>query len=880
MTALVLVLERVGMLDRAEGSLLDARFAYARLSPHPLDERIALVAIDDGSIESVGRWPWPRRLQAIGIDEIRRAGAKVVAFDILFDAPSFDPSDDQALAEAIRACSGVVAANSDPNDFVKDDWHDSDSNGPFGRLLRVLGDSIMLPDAEVVQRAALDGAWKARFEEQPLKLRELAAWRRLQVLVTDGREPATLGEFEQAIGIDPRMDSSPERRMVVRLWMRHQSWIALSRWMPPASGVPLPNETPPILEVAESAGGVGLVFGPPDFDGQTRRVRSALATPGGDCIQLGVFSAATFLGVETHTIIVEAGGIRVGDRVVPLHDGEVVIDWPTAMFDGRGVLRGGGPKRATVAFGALVSLAEQRLKQAEHEERWLVVTEFLAAKLSKPLDTMRQLPLAASFRKDLFETIDFMMPGVVERGFDSLPADATEEEKDEASNFIAWSKLVDQLPLGRERLERASRTAREALEGKLVFVGFVATAIAADMINTPFGTRTPGVYVHAATASMTLAGSGLWFAPAFTEPVATLLLGALCAVIAATFGAGRGALMALAALIIYGGIAWLSFASRSMVVPMAGPLIGGFGSWVAGVTLVAMISQRERVKIIRQFRARVSSELVERLTGNPDALSVGGVEREITVLFGDLAGFTTLSEKLGGPQVVITLNRYMGALTRGLTARRAYVNKFLGDGLLAFWSAFGNEPDQCRLALEAARVCQDEVAALGETPEFRDRPRIRLRLGIATGKAVVGDCGAPPELNDYTAIGDVVNLSSRLESANKQFGTNVLLDGATAAAAGDAAGVSSSLMRLGRVIVVGQSIPVEVFTLLDDAVDAEGRAAVSSAIIAFESCDRARALAAWRGAVKTSAASIAKPYITALEDDDEPCDGILRLRAK
>lgn len=876
-TAIVLLLERTGTLSGVEGALLDARFAYARLAPAPLDDGMALVAIDDSSIQHLGRWPWPRPVQAAGIDEIRRAGAKVVAFDILFDGPSFDPADDEVLAASIERCHGIVGANSDPSDFVAKEWRDLDADTPLARMLRVLGTALMLSDEEVAQSAALDEKWAARLSEQPLRLRELAAWLRLRALIRDGKEPTALSEFEAAVGVDLGVDDSPIRRMLARLWTRHEAWMALSRWMPATSGEASPNETPPILPVARAAGGVGMVYGPADADGQTRRVRPLLVTPGGGCLQLGLAAAAAYLDVQPSSVQVGDEAVMIGTHRVPLHDGAVMINWPTAMFEGKQTLRGGGPRRPTIPFSTLVSLASARQVQAEQEERWLKVTEKVAARLSKPLDQMRQLPVSPALRAELQENIGFMMPGVLERGFDALPPDATNDEKDDASQFIAWAKLVDQLPRGREALERTSRTVRDALEGRLVFIGFIATAIAADMINTPYGTRTPGVYVHAAVASMALSGSHLHFAPAITEPTATLLLGALCAVAAAGLTAARGAIAVLVALLLYGGAAWFSFALASFVVPMAGPLIGGFGSWVAGVTFVAVISQRERVKIIRQFRARVSSELVERLTGDPDALSVGGVEREITVLFGDLAGFTTLSEQLGGPQVVITLNRYMGALTRSLTARRAYVNKFLGDGLLAFWSAFGIEPDQCRLSIEAARVCQDEVAALGETPEFRDRPRIRLRLGIATGKAVVGDCGAPPELNDYTAIGDVVNLASRLESANKQFGTNVLLDGKTAAASGAAA---SELVGLGRVVVVGQSVPVEVFTLLDGAMTIEMRSAIEAAVTAFASGDRERARSAWSIAAERGASSIAKPFLSAIENEQELLDGVLRLRAK
>jgi adenylate cyclase len=159
---------------------------------------------------------------------------------------------------------------------------------------------------------------------------------------------------------------------------------------------------------------------------------------------------------------------------------------------------------------------------------------------------------------------------------------------------------------------------------------------------------------------------------------------------------------------------------------MAAPVLAGLNSWVTATAAVAVINQREKLRIQKQFRARVSPQLVDLLAENPKALSMGGVERETTILFGDLAGFTTISEQLGGPDVVKTLNLYMGAMTRELTAQNAYVNKFLGDGLLAFWSAFVPEPRQCELAIASAIACQRLVKEIGERPDRVGLPPITL----------------------------------------------------------------------------------------------------------------------------------------------------------
>jgi class 3 adenylate cyclase len=234
---------------------------------------------------------------------------------------------------------------------------------------------------------------------------------------------------------------------------------------------------------------------------------------------------------------------------------------------------------------------------------------------------------------------------------------------------------------------------------------------------------------------------------------------------------------------------------------------------------------------------------------------------------------------------VATLNLYLGRLADELVDRGAYVNKFLGDGFMAFWSAFGAEPEQERLAAESAAACQAAVEELGSRVE-PGAPRISLRIGIATGMAVVGDCGAPPRLNDYTAIGDVVNLSARLESANKQFGTKVLMDGATRRGidriAARTPGAQVPRMRcLGQVVVVGQSKPIDLYEVVDASAKDEWIADTEGAVRAFRERDLPGSRVLWQAfESRWGASKLSQAYIAAIDAGDGAEDGVLRLRAK
>jgi class 3 adenylate cyclase len=400
------------------------------------------------------------------------------------------------------------------------------------------------------------------------------------------------------------------------------------------------------------------------------------------------------------------------------------------------------------------------------------------------------------------------------------------------------------------------------------------------MINTVNGPRTPGVYFHAAVADMVISSQSVYLWPPWSGWLIGAVFGLICAVIAWKSGAGISTAVAFSiagAWVLLSGF-W-AFEFHDLMVPVAVPVLAAIASQAASVSTAAVVHQREKARITRQFRARVSPQLVERLAANPDALSMRGEQRTATILFGDLAGFTTISEKLGSEAVVATLNLYMSAMANELTERRAYVNKFLGDGLLAFWSAFEPEPEQGQLAAEACRACQRVVKAIGERPDRQSLPKVSLRLGVATGPVTIGDCGAPPDLNDYTVIGDSANLAARLESANKQFGTAILFCGNTRALIRDSGGLA--IVSLGRVVVVGQSIPIDLFTMLVEDPQVGWIESVDRAVQAFARADFSACAAAWDAHEQAfGVTKLTVPFRDALADPADKRDGVLRLRSK
>ncbi|HWB19374.1 MAG TPA: adenylate/guanylate cyclase domain-containing protein, partial [Phycisphaerales bacterium] len=526
------------------------------------------------------------------------------------------------------------------------------------------------------------------------------------------------------------------------------------------------------------------------------------------------------------------------------------------------------------SIGAIVSLAQQRQRLARIESELQSVTHEIAVGI---FGENAPSQLSDSQIKDLNDEITFRLKDVADAQASGVQL--TQEELDAVAPFQQYQLLNQSVTEGRAALDSASSHLHDELNDKLVFIGFASTGAIVDKVHTPLDTQTPGVIVHATVADMILSNRHLNHVPFWVTPLIILALGVLFSRIAARYSAFSSALLAaaiLAAYFFFAGI-W-SFQVFRLDLPIAAPAMASTGAWTACTALMAALNQRERSRITRQFKARVSPHLVDYLVGNPASLSVSGIQREITVLFLDIAGFTSLSEKLDGQATVTVLNRCMNALTAPITDQHGYVNKFLGDGLMAFWSAFHDDPDQSVFACRTALLCQQAIADLNASNAMEGLPKLAVRIGIATDRVIVGDCGAPPLLNDYTVIGNGVNLASRLESANKAFGSSVLVDGNTFNAAKQAGFLTRPL---GKIIVVGQSVPVAIYELLPPNTDPKLIELTTEAVNAFNSLDFNAASAAF---LKLSNAfgptKLTQLYLNALSDHESLATGVLRLREK
>lgn len=872
-----------GLLDGFEWWSQDQRFLHARRQSQPLGKGVALVAIDDRALDTIGRWPWSRDVLSMALDEIAIAGARTVASDVLFTDVQSAPAD-AALAAGIARSPTVLAVNMDEGRMDATIWLSAEGRQALSALVTAIAEDITAEPSVIADRAGLQGVRRDRFLDRSTNFKKLAAWKELLRLRNAGTPPADAQAYRLLLTKqDATLEHFAERISVNEAFDRDESFALLARFMSASKGEGSAMDAPPLAEFAERAAGVGFVNCAPDRDGQYRRVRPFWRTPYGSLPQFGLAAGLLQLGIAPASIREEPDALVFPDgRRLPLDNGRIYVYWPTEMFEAIGgsvTSTEARTETGVIAIGALIDLANQRKLLAEQERRYLELGADIAAAQAIPVESMSAVPVADAVRAAVKEQGEFIAGDLSVRGTNDIK-DATDAERKAVGTYREWWRLDQEIPASRKRIADAAEFAGAHLKDRLVFVGFIATGVMADMINTVNGPRTPGVYFHAAVADMVISSQSVYLWPPWTGWVIGAVFGLICAVIAWKSGAGISTSVTFSiagAWVLLSG--FLAFEIHNLMIPVAVPVLAAIASQAASVSTAAVVNQREKARITRQFRARVSPQLVERLAANPDALSMRGEQRTATILFGDLAGFTTISENLGSEAVVATLNMYMSAMANELTERRAYVNKFLGDGLLAFWSAFEPEPEQGQLAAEACRACQRVVKAIGERPDRQSLPKISLRLGVATGSVTIGDCGAPPDLNDYTVIGDSANLAARLESANKQFGTAILFCGTTRALIHDSGGLP--IVSLGRVVVVGQSVPIDLFTMLVEDPQVGWIESVGRAVDAFAKSDFTACATAWDAHEQAfGVTKITVPFREALADPADKRDGVLRLRAK
>jgi len=320
----------------------------------------------------------------------------------------------------------------------------------------------------------------------------------------------------------------------------------------------------------------------------------------------------------------------------------------------------------------------------------------------------------------------------------------------------------------------------EDVAGAIVIVGPTEVGIQ-DVYGSPFSAAFPGVEVHATVVDNLLSGEVLRKNVEFRYAELGMMVGAALLIIGFVpmlGGAMRGAVFSALLLLAVGGVATWLFIDRNWWINLTYP-----AGTVAAVYLAVAITQSMTVEAksrqIRDvFKSYLDARVVEELAEDPEAIKLGGERRDVSILFSDIRGWTTLSEEIGAENVVLLLRAYLTPMTRIVFDSEGTLDKYIGDAVMAFWGAPKALPDHPLRCAESALRMQEEVAllrrALGGTMPGMDR--LKIGIGIHSGEVAAGAMGSELRV-DYTLIGDGVNLAARIESLTKKYGAAVLASG-------------------------------------------------------------------------------------------------------
>lgn len=342
-----------------------------------------------------------------------------------------------------------------------------------------------------------------------------------------------------------------------------------------------------------------------------------------------------------------------------------------------------------------------------------------------------------------------------------------------------------------------------------------AESAQADLFATPFlastGWLMPGAEVFANIIETALGRNAITRLP---DSAVAALLALVAAASAAAMRRWRpfwSALFGVAIAGVIGAAVWGAFLQWNLWVPA--------GSALAVIPLMYIslggrafaAEQMKRREITRVFSLYVTPQVVNYMIEHPERINLGGERREITLMFTDLKGFTTISEALSPERVSHLLNVYFTAMTDIVLEHQGTVANFIGDAIMAFWGAPLDDDDQAYHAVAAAVAMQKAMTAIRADFAKEGLPPIHMRIGIHSGSVVVGNLGSAKRF-EYSATGDAVNLAARLEGCNKLYGTGILVSIDTARQLEG----RIALRPVDRVIVKGKSQAVEVFTPCDD----------------------------------------------------------------
>jgi class 3 adenylate cyclase len=260
---------------------------------------------------------------------------------------------------------------------------------------------------------------------------------------------------------------------------------------------------------------------------------------------------------------------------------------------------------------------------------------------------------------------------------------------------------------------------------------------------------------------------------------------------------------------LYGALAAVAL-HASLVLPLLAPPLVAALAFALILVYRITVADKDKRRLRKMFSLYLAPEMVDRMVASDHLPQLGGERREMSFLFTDVAGFTTMAERMDPTVLAPILNRYLDGACNVILEHGGMVNEFIGDAILAFFGAPQDQPDHAARIVACARALDAFAEAFRQAQQDDGVPFGKTRIGVHTGTVFVGNVGSHQHLK-YSALGDVVNTASRLEGLNKFFGTRVIVSGDTLARCDE-----TRARPLGRFVLKGRHEPIEVYELIEE----------------------------------------------------------------
>ncbi len=478
---------------------------------------------------------------------------------------------------------------------------------------------------------------------------------------------------------------------------------------------------------------------------------------------------------------------------------------------------------AIARAGNVVVAAGMQYQESQYARQWLRVDPLDVFRKAGPSVGLTNIILDSDLVvRRMSEGQDVFWRAIIDRANQRAPGllPSPSDQRDRMVGYVGPARTFPFVSYY-QALQADTDLPPAVFQDQIVIIGLEAKASAnaqavqSDHFATPFTSvsewLTPGAELHANFLESALIGRGVQPLGKFWGWVLAMVFILIAGVLMREWRPLRSGLVGVALLASITALTAALFLYQLMWLPCLAAMLGVTLVYAQRGTHAYLAERQQRQETRRAFSMYLAPEVVDEIMAHPEKLKLGGERREVTLLFTDLAGFTTLSEMLGPEQVAQLLNEHFSRATAIIKKRGGTVNRFIGDAIMAFWGAPLADPEQALHACESAIEMQQDMRNLRDELALRGLPPLRMRVGVHSGPAILGNLGSVDRF-DYTAIGDSVNLAARLEGVNKLYGTEILLSAETAKALRGRIG----LRRVDRVIVKGKTEAVDIFTVCDD----------------------------------------------------------------